>query len=137
MLEERRTKLRIKLLQILSDTSIDAGMANEGEACSCAWAGRHHLAHTDVVRAAGLQPRQVFEMTVVQGVEKMGWMREPVVPQPWTQCGYRWHAQPEYGASRGRCLKHTLATEGGLCIDCVRSCDKGVKVECRKEHEAR
>jgi hypothetical protein len=26
------------------------------------------------------------------------------------------------------------AKEGGLCIDCVRSCEDGVKVECRKRH---
>jgi hypothetical protein len=62
-------------------------------------------------------------------------MRDPVVPQPWEPCGYRWHSRPEYGASRGRRLKNELAEEGGLFIDCVRSCDKGVKVECRKKHE--
>jgi hypothetical protein len=41
----------------------------------------------------------------------------------------------EYRASRERWLKNKLAEEGGLCIDCVRSCDKGVEVECRKKHE--
>jgi hypothetical protein len=72
---------------------------------------------------------------VAQVIEKMGRMRDPVVPQPWEPCGSRWHSRPEYGASRERCLKNGLAEEGGLCIECVRSCDKGIKVECRKKHE--
>ena len=48
---------------------------------------------------------------------------------------YRRHGSRVYRASREGWLKHKLAEEGGLCIDCVKSCDKGVKVECRKKHE--
>jgi hypothetical protein len=135
MLEARRNKLRVKMLQILYDTATDAGLENDSRLCSCAWSGRHLLAHTELLNEYNLQPRNIPEMTVAQVIEKMGRMRDPVVPQPWEPCGYRWHSRPEYGASRGRRLKNGLAEEGGLCIDCVRSCGKGVKVECRKKHE--
>jgi len=136
MLEERRSKLRITLLQILHDTATGAGVENDSRNCSCAWSARYHLAHTEVLNEHKLQPRDFPDMTIAEVVEKMGRMRDAVVPQPWTPCGYRWHSNPEYGASRRNWLKDKLAEERGLCIDCVRSCDKGVKVECRTKHEA-
>jgi hypothetical protein len=128
---ERRNKLRIKMLQILYDTATDEGLENK----LCAWSGRHLLAHTELLNEYNLQLRNIPEMTVAQVIEKMGSMRDPAVPQPSEPCEYRWHSRPEYRASRGRWLKNELAEEGGLCIDCVRLCDKGVKVECRKKHE--
>lgn len=74
-------------------------------------------------------------MTVAQVIERMRDMHDPVVPLSSEPCGYRGHFHPKYRASREGWLKHKLAGEGGLCIDCVRSCDPGVKVECRKKHE--
>jgi hypothetical protein len=135
MLEERRSKLRVTMLQVLYDTATDAGLENDSENCSCAWSGRHLLAHTELLNEYNLQPRNIPEMTVTQVIEKMGSMRDPAVPEPSEPCEYPWHTRPEYKASRERWLKNGLAEEGGLCIDCVRSCDKGVKVECRKKHE--
>jgi hypothetical protein len=135
MLEARRNKLRVKMLQILYDTATAAGLEDDSRNCSCAWSGRHLLAHTELLNEYNLQPRNIPEMTVAQVIEKMGHMRDPVVPHPWEPCGYRWHSRPEYRAIRGRRLKDELAEEGGLCIDCVRSCDKGEKVECRKKHK--
>jgi hypothetical protein len=134
MLEERRSKLRVKMLLILYDTGTDAGLEDRRN-CSCAWSGRHLLAHTELLNKYNLQPINILEMTVAQVIEKMGLMNDSVVPQPSEPCRYRWHSTPKYRASRGRWLKNKLAEEGGLCIDCVRSYDKGVKVECRKKHE--
>jgi len=135
MLEERRSKLRVTMLQILYYTATDAGLENDSGNCTCAWSGRHLLVHTDLLNEYNLQPRNILDMTVAQVIERMGHMHDPVVPPPWEPCGYRWYLHPKYRASREGWLKDKLAEEGGLCIDCVRSCDKGVKTECRKKHE--
>jgi len=91
--------------------------------------------HTDLLNEYNLQPRNIPDMTVAQVIERMGHMHDPVVPPPWEPCGYRWYLHPKYWASCEGWLKDKLAEEGGLCIDCVRSCDKGVKAKCRKKHE--
>jgi hypothetical protein len=116
MLEERRSKLRVTIIQILYDTATDAGLENDSRNCSCAWSGRHFLAHTELLNEYNLQPRNIPDMTVAQVIEKMERMRDPVVPQPREPCKYSWHTRPEYKASRERWLKNELAEEGGLCI---------------------
>jgi len=59
MLEERRSKLRVMMLQILYDTATDAGLENVSGNCTCAWSGRHLLAHTDLLNEYNLQPRNI------------------------------------------------------------------------------
>jgi hypothetical protein len=82
MLEERRSKLRVTMLQVLYDTATDAGLENDSENCSCAWSGRHLLAHTELPNEYNLQSRNIPDMTVARGIERMGHMHNLVVPQP-------------------------------------------------------
>lgn len=64
MLEERRSKLRVKMLQVLYDTATDVGRESDSRNCSCAWSGRHLLAHTERLNEYYLQPRNIPDMTV-------------------------------------------------------------------------
>ena len=64
----------------------DAGLENDSRNCTCAWSGRHLLAHTELLNEYNLQPRNIPDMTVAQVIERMSDMHDPVVPPPWEPC---------------------------------------------------
>lgn len=131
LLEERRSRLRNQLQQLVFDNPTNAGGMQDA-ACSCAWAERHYLAYTEALRGANLQPRDMLRCSIAQVLERLQQMKEPVVSQTFPHCGYRWHHHPDYRASRDRQLKHVMKDQG-LCLDCVRSTVE-VKRECRIKH---
>lgn len=87
------------------------------------------------LRTENLQPRNLHNMALTELLETLDKMNDPVFSpsQQRPQCGYRWHPEPKYRASRSYQID-LIKAKGGLCIDCI-SCSATSTVHfCESKH---
>ncbi|KAF2801904.1 uncharacterized protein BDZ99DRAFT_504179 [Mytilinidion resinicola] len=131
-LEERRSRMRVELQQILLDGERGAG-TDDDRRCSCSWSSRHSSAYMELLRTKRSGPLQTLDTTISEVLEKLENMDDPTISREWDPCDYRWHTDPKFKRMRNWRLNDFKKSKG-LCIDCVRSSTVAARQICRIEH---
>ncbi|KAK7178318.1 hypothetical protein PSPO01_15627 [Paraphaeosphaeria sporulosa] len=132
LLEERRSRMRTELQDILLYGTKDAGIDDDRN-CSCGWSSRHSSAYMQLLQKEELWPLKTLDTTISQVLQKLECMDDPAMPREWVPCKYRWHTDPTYRISRSQRLEN-FKRSNGLCIDCVRSSTTTMKHICQIKH---
>jgi hypothetical protein len=132
LLEERRTKMRTELQQIILDGTTTAG-TNDTQNCSCGWSSQHGFAYMRLLMEEKLLPEHTLCSTISNVVKRFERMNDPTMPHEWVPCNYRWHTNPNYRSTRSRKLD-LFKKENGICIDCVQSSTATTEQNCRIRH---
>lgn len=125
LLEERRTRMRVELNQLL--------VTGKNGVCSCGWAKTRSDKYEQLL--LDYEPLKMFDVPLSEIIEKMEKVSCEDMdtrfhpPENW---GGYYHKVPTYGETLPAKLE-TLKKKASICLDCVQSID--VARSCRFQHE--
>ncbi|KAF2846227.1 hypothetical protein T440DRAFT_406303 [Plenodomus tracheiphilus IPT5] len=131
LLEELRGLLRTEVEQLLIAGATSCG--SDSSSCSCAWSSRHSLAYMEQLETSRLQPRHLHGMSLMQILDRVDRLSDPIVSHNAQPCGYRWHSKHTYRESRIYEID-SIKAKDGLCIDCVKRDATATARNCRMKH---
>lgn len=128
-MEERRSRIRLKLQQLLVEGALDCRSD-----CACGWTSKYAFAYLVLLEEGNLLPERMLDQSISCVMQAAEQMSDPTPAQQNLPCkGYGLHREPDYRKQRGRDLEN-LRKEIALCIDCVRRGSVTATPDCRIPH---